>query len=342
MALLPLLALLPFGQDPEAAAAPKFVWPPAGSATAEGTSAPQRYTARLRKERRLSPELADAERKARAASSLPPPPRSLRQSVEIEIGIEVRAGVEDVTASYAVRVPKAPELRLQLLSAKAATPADAAAPRNLFANAHQAAVWGHPDQKNAPLLAVPSGALECTFEQRFARDDAGGVDRADLSAHVGDHLLPVLWDELLPCWLPHAVDVVELAGQAAIEGKKLIRDGSGSFPLGHRDTRVELEFVRATADGFSFRYRATVRQQVARSRDLQRAAETPFTWVVEVEGEADYSATDQAFDRIRETVRAAPGDPDEALAARLRDESYAGTIAIERIRDQRPPKKRGR
>lgn len=320
MGITTMLMLLPLAQQPQGADG-AFVWPPAAGK-------PLRYTARLRKERELSVELARAERDAREALGLPRPARSLRQSVAVEMDVELRPEDEHLVAVYTTRLAEPPKLRLRLLPG---APGEGEALPEPLGNAAVDAAWGHADEEREHALEIERAALERSFEQRFARDPRGGVRRADFTALYGDHLLPVLWEQPLPCWIGHMADVLELNGAAAVEGKTLLRDGSGSFPLGFRETRVELDFVEVSGDSFTVRYKMKVRQLVGCTRDLQGDLQQPFDWVFDIEGEADYVLADQSFVRIRETVTAWPENPGEELLARLRDEAFAGTIEIERV-----------
>jgi hypothetical protein len=314
-----LLLVIPFAQAPAPAAPPDtLVWPPVHAT-------PQLYTVRLHKARELDGELAAAEKAARKELGLPVPAQPPRQSVAVTMDVEVRGGGDEVQVRYTTRLGETRGLRLQL------RPADAAAPTPPpLGNEHVDAVWGLADAARQPDLVVSRAALERTFEQRFRRQGAG-VAAADFGALYGDHLLPVLWDQPLPCWIGHMAAVLDLGREAAIDGKTLIRDGSGQFPLGHRETRVELAFTKVAGRTFTIRYELKVQQTVHHSRDLRRRAPAS-AWTLEIEGEADYSAAEQGFERITERVRARPGPLDQQRAARLRDEAFAGTIEVARVR----------
>ncbi|MBM4059932.1 MAG: hypothetical protein FJ265_02400 [Planctomycetes bacterium] len=327
MSLVTTMLCLPLLQQPPPA--PTFVWPPQQQTV-------QNYRARLAKARTLSKELATAERKAREAAGLPTPSRPPPQQVSLEIDVELQPGADAVVARYATRLQGRPQLRLRLRP-DPPPPGEAAPP---LGNDSLLLVWGHADRPGQTDLELPEAALQRRFEQRFLRQDRG-VARGDFAALYGDHLLPLLWEQPLPCWVGHMADVVELHGQPAVAGKSLIRDGSGSHPLGHRETRVELQMPEASADAFTIRYTMQVRQTVDHSRDLRRRVES-YDWVFAIDGEARYAASQQAFVRIREQVRAWPERHGEALLRQLADQAFTGSIDVERVREEPKPEPRRR
>ncbi len=315
-------AVLPLLQSPQETY-DTFVWPPTAATKLH-------YRCKLQKSRVLSAELQQAERAERKALGLPTPARPPRQAVTLEMDLTLEPQEQQVQAGYTTRLGRPADLRWKLQTA----PTDGAPPPQPLRNDRRHEVWGLADDGRAPVLEVPRSALEQTFTVQYPRQ-ARGVGRADLGPHFGDHLLPVLWEQPLPCWLSHGLDVVELHGQAAIEGKSLIRDGSGSFPLGHRETRVKLQFTKAAAGSFAFTYTMQVRQRVSGQR--------PFEWVFDVEGEAEYAVPQQAFTRIRETVQARPDKLAEGHAARILDEAFHGSIEIDPVTPPVPGKpRRGR
>jgi hypothetical protein len=320
---------VPGAQDPAASApAERFVWPPANAVV-------QHYEVRLHKARAPDDGLLAAERAARKELGLPVPAQPPRQSITLAMDLELRTTADEVLVRYATRLLELKGLRLQL--APAASAGGTALPPPL-GNQHVDAVWGLADAPRASDLALPRAAVERTFEQRFRRAQ-GGVAAADFGAHYGDHLLPVLWDQPLPCWIGHMAAVVELGGEAAFDGKTLIRDGSGAFPLGHRQTRVELAFTKVAGRAFTIRYELQVRQTVHKSRDLAQNLTPASEWLFDVEGEAEYSAADQGFVRIRERVRARPEKLEQQRTARLRDEAFTGTIELARVNPPAPGRK---
>lgn len=322
----PAVLLLALAQDPAPTqtAPDQLVWPPL-------LAAPQQYAIRLQKTRQPDRELAAAEKAARKELGLFQPAQPLRQSVTLAIDLELRGGDQEVQVRYTTRLIEAKGLRLQLR--------DAVPGASPIGNEHVDAIWGLADTSWEPDFTAPRSALERTFEQPFRRI-RGGVATVDFRPHFGDHLLPVLWDGPLPCWIGPMIAVVGLDQEAAIEGKTLIRDGSGNFPLGHRDTRVEVVFVKVAGRSCTLRYQLTVRQQMHKTRDLQQPRRPVVQWVFEVAGEAEYSAADQGFERIREQVRARPADLDGAATARLRDEAFEGSIEVVRVR--KPAKEKPR
>lgn len=320
-ATLAALAALSVPQDPAPQDGPRFVWPPV-------RDQPLRYRVELRKTREPDGELAAAVRAARAALDLPAA-RPQRQSVALQVDVALQAGAEAVEATYTTALTGRPTLRWRLLAPAAdRTPGP-------FGN-DRLEVWGEPDQRGEAAPAVHRDDLERTFAQRFVRDERGGTRPAPVQEQFGDHLLPLLWDQPLPCWIDRMAGVVGLAGEAAIEGKTLIRESSGSFPLGHRETRVELAFTKVAGDAFTFTYAMTVRQQVTKTRDLRENLAAPWWWHFAIAGEAEYSVAEQAFARIREQVTGRPLEMSEEQLARLRDEAFTGTVAVERQPDEAP------
>jgi hypothetical protein len=327
MGLMTACLVLSFAQAPEPQTDPRFVWPPVRGEV-------QRYQARLQKTRALPDELAAAERQARKAAGLQVPSRPVQQSVALAMDIELQPG-DEVTVRYTIRLGATAGLRLEL---QPDARREGEEPPPPLGNGFVDAVWGLAEDRKEVRLEVSRAAVERTLEQRFRRERDGLAQRSDFGPLYGDHLLPVLWDHPLPAWIGHMAAALELGGEPAVEGKSLIRDATGSFPLGHRETRVELAFTKVSGDACTIRYRMRVRQVVGKTRDLKRNA-APFDWIFEIRGEADYSAGAQAFERVRETVTARPEKLGEERLARLRDEGFEGSIEIDRVRE---PKGRGR
>lgn len=323
---LALTAALLTPQDP-AVTGPKFAWPPVREQLLQ-------YTVELDKQRSLSAELEQAVADAREEVGLSRA-RSPRQSVRVQIDVALRGGADAVEVSYVTRVLGKPKLRWKLEKAAA----DAALPA--LGN-DRTDVWGPPDDKKTAPARVPRNAVERAFDRRFERGRKGAATPTAIGDLYGDHLLPVVWDQPLPCWIGQMANVIELAGEAAIEGKTLIREASGKFPLGHRETRVELAFTKVSGDSFTFTYEMTVRQLVAKTRDLREKVAKPWEWHFAISGEATYDAGEQAFERVREKVAAHPTGMAPETLARLRDEAFTGTIEVTRKRETKPGRRRRR
>jgi hypothetical protein len=343
-----ILLLVPLLQQPGSGPAPgevgKFRWPPVAAKTIY-------YEATLTKERKLSTAVAKAEKAARKAAKLYVPSRSPKQRVEISMGIELTVDARDIKATYTTKLRKQ-SLRMNVLRPKtirtgiknASTGVAPAVP--FLGNDRISSVWGLPPEKGHRGVDVPLGALDRRFTQKFKRASRKGVIPEDLRAHYGDHLLPVVWTFPLPCWIGSMVATLDLSGEAVIGGKQLLRDATQYVKLGHRETRAEGMWTKASSSGFTLKYKIDVEQMVAQQRDGKPLEAETTRWLFHIEGLATYSFREQAWDSIVETVTGKPKNLSAEKLRALHDEVFLGTIKIRRVegpgKGKRKPGKRGK
>ncbi|MCB9881938.1 MAG: hypothetical protein H6834_09120 [Planctomycetes bacterium] len=310
----------------------KLRWPPSGGE-------PLHYRIVTEKVRSLPSDVAKREQSARKTADLPVDRKVAKQKARVQVDLALACDGQQVRASYATRLLDH-DLRMKVVK-----PTDETAKVEALGNGAIAAVWGHPSVTKEKPLDVESTRVERQWNTTFQRRSEREVRHADLSRSFGDHLLPVLWDYPLPCWAEQLVAVLDLRGEAIIEGKSLIRDRTDSLPLGNRNTRVELFFTKATSESFSMKYSMQVEQLLARERDLSKVSDRgEVWWRFEIEGTATYTFADAALDEVRETVRGFLKEPREDLLTNLRDEYFEGKIRVDRVKPEATSgsKRRGR
>ena len=325
-----MLALLPSvqgGVDPATGAVGTINWPPKGAKKLV-------YEATLTKERKLPKELAATVRAARKEAGLFAPKRVRRQRVEMTMRIVLDCRKKFVESTCQTRLKKQSLLlkvekpRKKRGRTPKGKPAEAASNDVPMLGNDRRFVWGSPDKRGGKPIVVPLAALERSFSQRFDRKGKRGVETADQRRHFGDHLLPVLWNHPLPCWVGEVTDGVDLSGQAIISGKSLMREATRSLPLGYREADIEVRFHDASTSAFTLGYKLKVVQHVSQERDGKPLQGKSFRWQFDIEGKARYSVTRQIFLSIEEKVTAVPVDMPAAKMAQLRDEAFVGTIQI--------------
>ena len=330
--LLVFLAVLP-PPAPQGTPAPgevgKFRWPPVAPTTLH-------YEAMFTKERKLPADLLRAETAARKAAKLYAPKKAAKQRVEMSMTIKLKVNKDTVDGTYTTSLDKQ-SLRMQVVKPKAtrARPRDAQAPPPtavpFLGNDKIPAVWGLAEAKNDKPLRVPLAALERQFHHMFRKAGRKGTEPEDLRTRFGDHLLPVIWNYPLPCWIGDLVTIMDLGGEAVIGGKRLIRDGTQSVKLGYRKVRVDAMWAQASASNFTLTYKLTAEQYIGETRDGKPIQGKTLRWMFDIDGVAKYSFAAQAWDSIHEKVSARLKDTPEAKMRAIHDEVFMGTIKIQRL-----------
>ncbi len=342
MVLTHLLFLLPLLQQPGAGPAPgevgKFFWPPAASKTL-------RYQASFSKERKLPKDVQKAEKAARKAGGLYYPGRPPKQRVEMKMDIELEVGPGRIKGTYSTSLGKQ-SLRMKVRRPKRGKSADAAmesgAAVPFLSNSRIGYVWGLPSSKGEELSEFPLAAFERRFDYTFTKAAKKGSVPANLNGQFGDHLLPVLWVYPLPCWIGDLVHTLDLGGEAVIEGKRLIAEGTQQVALGYRNTRAELLWTQASSGGFSMTYDIKVEQLMSKRRSGQGLMNRTGYWLFDIKGKATYSFSAQAWEAIEEKVTARPKALDDTTMRNLRDQVFAGEIKILRTKASSKKKVRRR
>lgn len=339
MTLTHLLLLIPLAQQPGSGPAPgevgKFGWPPAAVKSL-------RYTATFTKERLLPKDVRKAEKAARKAARLYYPSRPPRQKIEMGMSIQLDVSPDKVKGIYATSLGKQ-SLRMKVVkpkrsSGKISSKTNAAVP--FLSNTRISWVWGLPSSKGEDPVSVPLAALERRFDHTFQKAPRKGTVPGDLRGQFGDHLLPVLWIYPLPCWIGDLVHTLDLGGEAVIEGKSLMAEGTQQLKLGYRNTEVESLWTQASSSSFDLTYKIKVEQLISEQRDGRPLSGETGIWTFQIEGKSKYSFADQAWDQIEEKVIARPKDLSDATMRSLHDEVFSGTIKIQRIKTTDSSKKK--
>lgn len=323
LAMALALCWLPGPQD--SGVVGKFAWPPT-------SGPPAVYRVKLSKRRDVDAKLSKAEREARRDAGLHSPRRAPKQSVALTIDARIEQGDGRLDCSYGVRLDKQ-SLRVEIADAKSdektATPEPAA-----FAG-----VWGTPASPRAKPLLVPRSAFEREFAHAFPRAGPAPPRLGPIPGGVDAHLLPVLWETPLPCWVGHVVSIVDLTGVPVVDGKSMIQERTDFTALGSRTSRAEVKFSKASTSGFKLHYELRVDQRVDRTPDAKRPEPVPFLWRFDVEGTATYSFERQSFDKVLEQVTGRVVDPTPEKLCALSHEPFTGEIKVERITAEKPKKK---
>ncbi len=342
MTLTHLLLLIPLAQQPGSGPAPgevgKFRWPPEAVKTLH-------YTATFTKERLLPKDVRSAEKAARKAARLYYPSRPPKQKITMGMSIQLDVSPDKVKGIYATSLGKQ-SLRMRVIkpkrssgkTGKALTQANAAVP--FLSNSRIPWVWGLPSSKGEDPVSVPLAALERRFDHTFQKSPRKGTVPGDLRGQFGDHLLPVLWIYPLPCWIDDLVHTLDLGGEAVIEGKSLMAEGTQQLKLGYRNTEVESMWTQASSTSFDLTYKIKVEQLVSEQRDGRPLSGETGIWTFQIEGKSKYSFVDQAWDQIEEKVVARPKKLNDATMRSLHDEVFSGTIKIQRIMPAASSKKK--
>ncbi len=340
MALAHLLLLVPLLQQPGAQDGPapgevgKFRWPPVAATTLH-------YKATFTKERKLPPDLLRAEKAARKTAKLYTPRKQPTQRVEMAMDIQLKVNKDTVDGTYTTSLNKQ-SLRMEVLKprktqktrkTRGAMDAKAPPPAKVpfLGNDKIPAVWGLAEVKSDRKLQVPLAALERQFHHLFRKAGRKGTEPEDLRIRFGDHLLPVIWNYPLPCWIGDLVTIMDLGGEAVIGGKRLIRDGTQLVKLGYRKVHVDAMWAQASASNFTLTYKLTAEQYIGETRDGKPIQGKTLRWMFDIDGVAKYSFAAQAWDSIHEKVSARLKDTPEAKMRAIHDEVFMGTIKIQRV-----------
>lgn len=344
MTLTHLLLLIPLVQQPGSGPAPgevgKFVWPPVATKTLL-------YEATFSKQRKLPKDVRDAEKAARKAAGLYYPRRPPKQKIEMGMKIKLEVSGDKVKGSYATKLTRQ-SLRLKVRKPnRSGKKPGGAAPESFAAvpflsNSRISWVWGLPSGKGEEPMEVPLAALERRFDHTFHKAPKKGSIPGDLSGQFGDHILPVLWIYPLPCWIGDLVHTLDLGGEAVIEGKRLMAEGTQQLSLGYRKTEVDLFWTQASSSGFSVTYKIKVDQFMSQRRDGRGLDGKTANWLFKIDGKARYSFTDQSWDSIEEEVEARPKTLEDATMRGLHDQVFSGVIKIQRVKPDGTGKKKKR
>ncbi len=303
-------------------------WPPKGPAVLY-------YRASFLKTRAPTKETQEALRRIWKKTFHRLPPKVKKQQISLAISIRLACRPREVQGFYKTTLVKQ-SLRLKLRKLKKGEKAP------LPGNDWVDRLWGPPSRRGEKPASLPRESLERTFRAVFPREAGGAVPARDMGPLFGDHLLPVLWKYPLPCWAEAAVRLMELDKEIPVEGKSLLRDCTEHLDMGDCRTRVEIWYRNVAKTRFTLEYTLKCEILAAKTRDLKKPLEEGYKWRFLVQGKAIYSASDKAFEKIDETVRATLPDPPEKMLLHLRDQEFTGRIQIRRVPPPKEKKKKRR
>ncbi len=288
------------------------VWPPFHSD-------PLNYLVKTRKVVKLSKETLRALKKLYREKKLKRPPGKLKQYVENQVFVSLRGGKNEIIAEYETRTLKH-SLRMKIDKSKKTKE-----PSSPLGSERAGEVWGYSREGRKLKAKVPLDSLSRKFRVVFTRNGPYAAPRL-LNGFYGDHLLPVMWNYPLPCWVEAVVPAMELDKEAPIPGKSLIRDASLPMPLGDRHMRIEVRYNESSGGVFAFTYKLELKQMISWTRDREKILKKGYLWLFEIQGKASYSTSKQAFTEVKEKIRARLKDPPEWKLMEIHDEEFEGSI----------------